>query len=203
MSHPDLSPADLEAFRQTLVDLETHETRAPVLVAIERALARIDVGMYGLCAQCGGPITRGRLEARPAAPRCIACERASESEGGIGGELLALLTFAIEVALPSMCDESPMLFGLVESSEGRKLVRFAGPSAVAAYQQFTRTPDANAQRWVAATRSSVAGVPVIAMLAAEPARESRVFGFLQRIEYRGGAAVAIDGISPTGPYTGG
>ena len=41
---------------------------------IESALQRIDKGTYGLCADCGKPIPRKRLEILPFARRCLACE---------------------------------------------------------------------------------------------------------------------------------
>jgi len=37
------------------------------------ALARIDVGTYGLCEECHRPISHGRLQAFPYARHCIAC----------------------------------------------------------------------------------------------------------------------------------
>ncbi|WP_447932524.1 TraR/DksA C4-type zinc finger protein [Sphingopyxis fribergensis] len=40
-----------------------------------QAIMRIDAGLYGLCTECGVPIDADRLEALPAASRCIACER--------------------------------------------------------------------------------------------------------------------------------
>ncbi len=40
---------------------------------IRMALRRIANGTYGICSACGGPIGRKRLEAEPAATRCIAC----------------------------------------------------------------------------------------------------------------------------------
>jgi DnaK suppressor protein len=40
---------------------------------VQLALARIENGTYGICAQCGEPIARERLEARPIATRCITC----------------------------------------------------------------------------------------------------------------------------------
>ncbi|TIC87997.1 TraR/DksA family transcriptional regulator [Nocardioides sp. GY 10113] len=40
---------------------------------IDDALARVDSGAYGVCEDCGGPIGEGRLEARPAARRCLGC----------------------------------------------------------------------------------------------------------------------------------
>ena len=38
------------------------------------ALARIDNGTYGQCVDCGQQIPEGRLDARPDAARCVACQ---------------------------------------------------------------------------------------------------------------------------------
>jgi RNA polymerase-binding transcription factor len=38
------------------------------------ALARIDDNSYGQCVDCGHEIPEGRLEARPEASRCVACQ---------------------------------------------------------------------------------------------------------------------------------
>ncbi len=43
------------------------------LADVERALAKLDEGTYGLCEQCGKPIGEDRLEAMPTARRCISC----------------------------------------------------------------------------------------------------------------------------------
>jgi DnaK suppressor protein len=40
---------------------------------IQEALTRLDLGSYGLCSRCGGPIGAERLAARPAASTCIGC----------------------------------------------------------------------------------------------------------------------------------
>ena len=46
------------------------------------ALARLDAGTYGVCVDCGEQIAEARLEFRPEASRCLACqERFEESEG--------------------------------------------------------------------------------------------------------------------------
>jgi DnaK suppressor protein len=42
--------------------------------AVMAALQRIERGTYGLCADCGTPIPEGRLDARPEAARCVACQ---------------------------------------------------------------------------------------------------------------------------------
>jgi DnaK suppressor protein len=44
--------------------------RAEVLAA----LGRIDGSSYGRCVDCGQEIPEGRLEARPEAVRCVACQ---------------------------------------------------------------------------------------------------------------------------------
>ena len=38
------------------------------------ALARLDDNSYGQCVDCGNEIPEGRLEARPEAARCVACQ---------------------------------------------------------------------------------------------------------------------------------
>jgi len=42
---------------------------------IERAIARLDDGTYGICERCGKPISEERLLARPAATLCIEDQR--------------------------------------------------------------------------------------------------------------------------------
>ncbi|HEX7106568.1 MAG TPA: TraR/DksA family transcriptional regulator [Acidothermaceae bacterium] len=43
------------------------------------ALRRLDEGTYGLCVICGTPLPEGRLEARPEAARCMACQAKVEA----------------------------------------------------------------------------------------------------------------------------
>jgi RNA polymerase-binding transcription factor DksA len=38
------------------------------------ALRRIELGTYGTCVDCGGGVPEGRLEAKPAAARCVTCQ---------------------------------------------------------------------------------------------------------------------------------
>jgi RNA polymerase-binding transcription factor len=45
------------------------------LVDVEHALAKIDVGTYGICERCGRPIGRDRLEAIPWAALGIDCKQ--------------------------------------------------------------------------------------------------------------------------------
>jgi len=60
-----------------LADDEALEGVDAVLLAearqIRAALARIDKGTYGTCANCGTEIAPERLAAQPVATRCLAC----------------------------------------------------------------------------------------------------------------------------------
>jgi DnaK suppressor protein len=54
------------------------------LQAVDAALKRIADDTFGECVDCGEPIARARLDANPAAARCIACQqRAEERAGGV------------------------------------------------------------------------------------------------------------------------
>ncbi|MVQ51487.1 TraR/DksA family transcriptional regulator [Nocardioides sp. MAH-18] len=48
------------------------------LAQIERALARIDDGTYGICESCGNPIGKMRLMAFPRATLCMTCKQREE-----------------------------------------------------------------------------------------------------------------------------
>ncbi|HSN21614.1 MAG TPA: TraR/DksA family transcriptional regulator, partial [Usitatibacter sp.] len=56
------------------IELAGVERDAAELNAVMEALARIDAGHYGKCADCGAPIAYERLLAQPQAARCIRCE---------------------------------------------------------------------------------------------------------------------------------
>jgi RNA polymerase-binding transcription factor len=49
-----------------------------MLDQIERALARIENGTYGVCESCGNPIGKGRLQAFPRATLCVSCKEREE-----------------------------------------------------------------------------------------------------------------------------
>ena len=51
------------------------------LVETEFALARLDDGTYGLCADCASPISPERLEILPAARHCVACQASRNLRG--------------------------------------------------------------------------------------------------------------------------
>ena len=52
---------------------------------IEAALARLDAGQYGICVDCDEPIPLPRLQARPSATRCIACQEVDEKRAQQAG----------------------------------------------------------------------------------------------------------------------
>lgn len=56
-------------------DLHLHS-----LEEVEAALARIRNGSYGVCVDCGEPIAAARLDAQPAAARCIDCQTRFEDD---------------------------------------------------------------------------------------------------------------------------
>jgi DnaK suppressor protein len=59
---------------------ENERTEAVITVAKQQlaevlgALHRIDDGSYGTCVDCDKPVPRGRLDAKPEAARCVACQ---------------------------------------------------------------------------------------------------------------------------------
>jgi len=64
----ELAARDIAEARQLLA----------ALADVEGALRRIAAGSYGECVDCGEPIAPARLEAYPAATRCVECQSALE-----------------------------------------------------------------------------------------------------------------------------
>lgn len=60
-----------------VVDALGNEARAEI-ARIARALARMEAGDYGLCAECGAAIAPGRIAAYPYAEECIDCAELDE-----------------------------------------------------------------------------------------------------------------------------
>ncbi|MEI7445568.1 MAG: TraR/DksA family transcriptional regulator [Burkholderiales bacterium] len=75
----DLSVADETAtadFADARRDVEEYQ-------AGRIALARLDSGDYGTCADCGDAIPAARLAAQPFAVRCVACQERRERATGL------------------------------------------------------------------------------------------------------------------------
>jgi RNA polymerase-binding transcription factor DksA len=68
------------AVADALAELDIGQVRHTLaeLADVDAALARIRDGSYGECLDCGEPIALARLNAYPAARRCIACQQAWE-----------------------------------------------------------------------------------------------------------------------------
>jgi len=71
----DWAVADSEA-SQDIAEV-AHDTAE--LREVEAALGRIADGTYGICVECDVPIPIARLEAYPAAARCIECQEEYEA----------------------------------------------------------------------------------------------------------------------------
>jgi DnaK suppressor protein len=75
----ETSPADKATVR-LLNDLAVGAAGHNVaqLAALKHALAKFDDASYGLCEECGNEIGFSRLQARPEATLCIACQTRAE-----------------------------------------------------------------------------------------------------------------------------
>lgn len=82
----DVVDAALDAAHDE-INSQLAEVESRELTNIERALARIREGGYGICEGCGEKIKLARLNALPYATCCIECQRERERTGdvGIGG----------------------------------------------------------------------------------------------------------------------
>ena len=59
--------------------LSLMETEEGTLDAVESAIEKIEDGVYGECDECGGIISKARLQAIPYTPLCIKCAQKLES----------------------------------------------------------------------------------------------------------------------------
>lgn len=74
-------PADraaLESDRNATLRIRDRERK--LINKIEEALQRIADGVYGVCEECGEPISVERLKARPVTTLCIQCKAEQEAE---------------------------------------------------------------------------------------------------------------------------
>ena len=81
----DLEVSDADV--QGDIELALIQLRAETLGRIDEAIARLDAGESGACADCDGEISEPRLRALPFAVRCQACEEKREQEQGSARQL--------------------------------------------------------------------------------------------------------------------
>lgn len=67
----DLASAYQENHRNKLLIARTKKQ----LIAIDKALLRIEDGTFGKCDNCGNQIAAGRLEVMPTVALCITCQK--------------------------------------------------------------------------------------------------------------------------------
>lgn len=79
LSRMPIHMADLgsDNFEQEFT-LSLMETEEGTLGAVEAALEKIEDGVYGECDECGGIISKARLQAIPYTPTCIKCAQKLE-----------------------------------------------------------------------------------------------------------------------------
>ncbi len=67
-------------------DIRVKDRERKLIIKIKEALQRMEDGEFGICEECGEPIDKKRLEARPVTTLCIDCKIASEREEKMRGE---------------------------------------------------------------------------------------------------------------------
>lgn len=72
-SHGDDGDRSMVANDDEIV-IQLQQNDAKLLRAIEKALARIEAGEFGICSDCEEEIPRPRLEAVPWTRVCVACK---------------------------------------------------------------------------------------------------------------------------------
>jgi RNA polymerase-binding transcription factor DksA len=76
----DQHPADIsDVTEQRARDYAIKQILEQEADQIQEAIQRKSEGRYGICQECGRPISKERLRARPEAVLCINCQRAREN----------------------------------------------------------------------------------------------------------------------------
>jgi len=76
---PEMETEGQEENLNRLLDRLDERSKAQI-AAIDKALARIDDGTYGICADCGAAIPESRLAALLDTETCMRCAREREKE---------------------------------------------------------------------------------------------------------------------------
>lgn len=84
MSHVEDEGERAEARMRSAVRHAERERDIEELRDIAAARERMAAGRYGECVDCGCAIPLARLEAEPAAPRCLACQQRFERTHSVG-----------------------------------------------------------------------------------------------------------------------
>jgi len=84
-NYPDPNDrASLEADRN--FELRIRDRERKLIQKMKEAIKRIDEGTFGICDECGGPISEKRLLARPVTTQCIDCKTKQEKMEKLKGE---------------------------------------------------------------------------------------------------------------------
>lgn len=84
-NYPDPTDrASLESDRN--FELRIRDRERKLIMKIQEAIKRIDEGTFGICEDCGGPISEKRLMARPVTTQCIECKTKQERMEKLKGE---------------------------------------------------------------------------------------------------------------------
>jgi DnaK suppressor protein len=75
----DAEEQSVDDFVQEM-DFALMEMKAESLGKIDEAIRRLESGVYGVCAECGGEIAEARLKALPFATLCVTCQEREESQ---------------------------------------------------------------------------------------------------------------------------
>ncbi len=76
--------ASLESDRN--FELRIRDRERKLIAKMQEAIKRIDDGTFGICEDCGGPISEKRLLARPVTTECIDCKTKQEKIEKLKGE---------------------------------------------------------------------------------------------------------------------
>ena len=72
----DIAASETDAFTQ----IQLHQTDGKLLRAIDDALLRIQRERFGICEECGEPISKARLEAVPWTRWCRDCKARQDAQ---------------------------------------------------------------------------------------------------------------------------
>ena len=77
------------------VEFRIRERERNLVLKIREAIKRIDEGTFGVCEECGEPISLKRLKARPVTTYCIDCKTQEERRQKMRGLVsVPMLSFA-------------------------------------------------------------------------------------------------------------